>query len=83
MIRSAQPEGDKLKNHGPKYQLYDQFAQIAKALSHRHKLEILELLAQGERSIEDLANVAGLTVANTSRHLQQLRRAGLSASGVN
>ena len=80
MTRSAAPEVDKLQNHGPKYQLYDQFAQIAKALSHPHKLEILELLAQGERSVEDLANVAGLTVANTSRHLQQLRRAGLIAS---
>lgn len=72
-----------MKNQGPKYQLYDQFAQIAKALSHPHKLEILELLAQSERSVEGLANVAGLTAANTFRHLQQLRRAGLSASGVN
>ena len=69
-----------MSNHGPKFQLYDQFAQIAKALSHPHKLEILELLAQGERSVEALANVAGLTVANTSRHLQQLRRTGLIAS---
>ena len=64
----------------PKHQLFEQFAQIAKALSHAHKLELLELLAQGERSVEALANVAGLTVANTSRHLQQLRRAGLIAS---
>ena len=57
-----------------------QFAQIAKALAHPHKLEILELLAQGERSVEALAKVANLTVGNTSRHLQQLRRAGLIAS---
>jgi len=69
-----------LHNQGPKYQLFEQFAQIAKALSHPHKLELLELLAQGERSVDALANVAGLTVANTSRHLQQLRRAGLIAS---
>jgi ArsR family transcriptional regulator len=69
-----------LQDQGPKYRLYEQFAQIAKALSHAHKLELLELLAQGERSVEALANVAGLTVANTSRHLQQLRRAGLIAS---
>jgi len=69
-----------LHNQAPKYRLYEQFAQIAKALSHPHKLELLELLAQGERSVEALANVAGLTVANTSRHLQQLRRAGLIAS---
>jgi ArsR family transcriptional regulator len=69
-----------LHKQGPKHQLFEQFAQVAKALSHAHKLELLELLAQGERSVEVLANVAGLTVANTSRHLQQLRRAGLIAS---
>ena len=69
-----------MHNQGPKYQLFEQFAQIAKALGHPHKLELLELLAQGERSVDKLSNVAGLTVANTSRHLQQLRRAGLIAS---
>lgn len=60
--------------------MFDQFAQVAKALSHAHKLELLELLAQGERSVEALSKVANLTVANTSRHLQQLRRAGLVES---
>jgi ArsR family transcriptional regulator len=69
-----------LKNQGPKHRVYEQFAQVAKALSHAHKLELLELLAQRERNVEALANVAGLTVANTSRHLQQLRRAGLITS---
>ncbi len=69
-----------LQDQGPKYRLFEQFAQVAKALSHAHKLELLELLAQGERNVEALANVAGLTVANTSRHLQHLRRAGLIAS---
>lgn len=69
-----------MQNQGPKYRLFEQFAQVAKALSHAHKLELLELLAQGERSVEALANVAGFSVANTSRHLQQLRRAGLIAS---
>ncbi len=64
----------------PKHQLFEQFAQVAKALGHAHKLELLELLAQGERNVEALANVAGFTVANTSRHLQQLRRAGLITS---
>jgi rhodanese-related sulfurtransferase/DNA-binding transcriptional ArsR family regulator len=58
----------------------EQFAEVAKALSHANKLELLELLAQRERSVEALANVAGLTVANTSRHLQQLWRAGLIAA---
>jgi ArsR family transcriptional regulator len=69
-----------LQEQSPKHQLHEQFAQVAKALSHAHRLELLELLAQGERNVEALANVAGLTVANTSRHLQQLRRAGLIAS---
>jgi ArsR family transcriptional regulator len=69
-----------LQSQGPKYRLFNQFAQVAKALSHAHKLELLELLAQGERSVEALAKVAGLTVANTSRHLQQLRNAGLIES---
>jgi ArsR family transcriptional regulator len=69
-----------LQNQSPKYRLFDQFAQVAKALSHVDKLELLELLAQGERSVEALAKVAGLTVANTSRHLQQLRRASLVES---
>ena len=69
-----------MHRHNPKHQLQEQFAQVAKALSHANKLELLELLAQGERSVEVLANVADLTVANTSRHLQQLRRAGLIAS---
>jgi len=69
-----------LQSESPKYRLFDQFAQVAKALSHAHKLELLELLAQGERSVEALSKVAGLTIANTSRHLQQLRRVGLVES---
>ena len=69
-----------MQKQSPKHRLYEQFAQVAKALSHADKLELLELLAQGERNVEALAKVAGITVANTSRHLQQLRRAGLIAS---
>jgi rhodanese-related sulfurtransferase/DNA-binding transcriptional ArsR family regulator len=60
-----------------KHDLFSQFAVIGKALSNGNRLELLEFLAQGERSVEDLAKVSGLTVANTSRHLQQLRQAGL------
>ena len=52
-------------------------AEIAKALGHEHRIEIIEQLAQGRRSVEALAERVGLTVANASRHLQQLRRAGL------
>ncbi len=60
-----------------KHDLFTQFAVVGKALSNGNRLELLEFLAQGERSVEDLASVSGLTVANTSRHLQQLRQAGL------
>jgi len=60
-----------------KHDLFTQFAVIGKALSNGNRLELLEFLAQGERSVEDLATISGLTVANTSRHLQQLRQAGL------
>ena len=58
-----------------KHELFSQFARIAKAMSHGNRLELLEYLAQGERSVEALAKVSGLTVANTSQHLQQLRQA--------
>ncbi len=59
--------------------LYEQFARIGKALASGPRLELMELLAQGERSVEALAEEAGLTVANASRHLQVLRQAGLVA----
>ena len=49
----------------------------ARAVGHAHRLELLERLGQGERSVEDLAARAGLALANTSRHLQLLRRGGL------
>jgi rhodanese-related sulfurtransferase/DNA-binding transcriptional ArsR family regulator len=61
----------------PKHALYAQFAAVAKAVAHQHRLELLELVAQGERSVETLAAYTGLSVANTSQHLQHLRRAGL------
>ena len=60
-----------------KHDLFSQFARVAKALANGNRLEILEFLAQGERSVDALAKVSGLTVANTSQHLQQLRQAGL------
>ena len=52
-------------------------AEVAKALGHEHRVELIEQLAQGPRSVEPLAQRVGLTVANASQHLQQLRRAGL------
>ncbi|WP_456404150.1 ArsR/SmtB family transcription factor [Thiolapillus sp.] len=60
--------------------LFAQFARVAKALSNGHRLELLEFLAQGERSVDSLAKVSGLSVANTSQHLQQLRQSGLVTS---
>lgn len=63
-----------------KRDLFAQFARIAKAMSHGNRLELLEYIAQGERSVEALAQVSGLTVANTSQHLQHLRQAGLVES---
>jgi Rhodanese-related sulfurtransferase len=60
-----------------KHELFGQFARIAKAMGSGYRLEILEFLAQGERSVEELARLVGLTVANASQHLQQLRQAGL------
>jgi ArsR family transcriptional regulator len=62
---------------GPKQRVFAGLAEIAQALGHAHRLELLEHLGQGERSVDDLATRTGLTVANTSRHLQLLRRAAL------
>jgi rhodanese-related sulfurtransferase len=62
---------------GPKQRVFVGLAEIARGLGHSHRLELLEHLGQGERSVEDLATRTGLTVANTSRHLQLLRRAAL------
>lgn len=64
----------------PKQALFAEFAAVARALGHPHRLEILECLAQGERGVESLAERVGLSVANASQHLQQLRRAGLVAA---
>jgi rhodanese-related sulfurtransferase len=60
-----------------KNQLFEQFARIGKALGSPHRLELLDLLAQGERTVENLAQEAGMSVASTSRHLQVLRGAQL------
>ena len=60
-----------------KHDLFAQFARVGKALGNGNRLELIEHIAQGERSVDELAKVSGLTVANTSQHLQQLRQAGL------
>lgn len=60
-----------------KDRLYGQFARIGKALASPHRLELLELLAQGERTVDSLASEIGLSLANASQHLQALRQASL------
>jgi rhodanese-related sulfurtransferase len=62
---------------GPKQAIYENLAEVAQALGHSHRLELLEHLAQGVRTVEELSGRAHLTFANTSRHLQILRRARL------
>ena len=60
-----------------KHDLFVQFARVGKALSNANRLALLEFVAQGARSVEQLAKVSGLSMANASQHLQELRQAGL------
>jgi rhodanese-related sulfurtransferase len=66
-----------MSSQNPKLTIFEHFAAVARTLGSAHRLELLELLAQTERSVEELAGLSGLTVANASQHLQQLRRSGL------
>jgi DNA-binding transcriptional ArsR family regulator/rhodanese-related sulfurtransferase len=63
-----------------KDRLYGQLARIGKAVSSPYRLEILELLAQGERTVDSLATELGVSLANASQHLQALRQAALVES---
>jgi rhodanese-related sulfurtransferase/predicted transcriptional regulator len=65
------------RNHEPKRALFAQLAVVARAMGSAARLELIDFLAQGERNVEELAEVADLSVANTSKHLQQLKAAGL------
>ena len=56
------------------------FAEVARAIAHEHRLELLEHLGQGERRVEALAGLTKLSIANASQHLKQLRQAGLVAT---
>ena len=64
----------------PKKKLYEHFARVAKSMASPSRLELLEALAQGERSVEGLARATGISVANTSHHLQILRDGGVVQS---
>jgi len=66
-----------MPNDNPRRTAFSHFALIGKALSHGHRLELVDMLAQGERNVEDLARTLRLSVANTSQHLQRLLRVGL------
>lgn len=69
-----------MQKTGFKQDLNDQFARIGKVLSSGRRLELLDYLAQAERSVEQLAKVSGLSVANTSQHLQRMQQVGLVAA---
>ncbi len=64
----------------PRKRLYEQLARVARALAQPGRLELLEALGQGPRSVEGLATASGMSVANTSHHLQTLRDGGLVTS---
>ena len=66
-----------MSERSPKSRLYEELSRIGRALGSAGRLELLEILAQGERSVEVLARHSGLSVANTSHHLQALREARL------
>jgi len=67
----------KSASRGAKSALFDEFARLGQALGNGRRLEILDVLANGERTVDGLASQTELSVANTSQHLQILRAAGL------
>jgi len=69
--------GDEMERRVAKDALYEGFASIGRALSSGRRAEIVELLAQGERTVEQVANELDQSLANTSHHLRSLARAGL------
>src|SRR5690349_6546097 len=66
-----------MSSQNPKRAIFEHLAAVARGLGSAHRIELLELLAQTERSVEELASLSGLTVANASQHLQHLRRFAL------
>ena len=76
----AAPGDGAVGSRAAKNDLHEAFARVGKALANPHRVEMLDLLAQGERSVEVLATRADISVALASAHLQTLRRAGLVVS---
>src|SRR6202022_1642484 len=66
-----------------KTERFDQFARVAQAMASGRRVEIVDVLANGERSVEELSRQVAMSVANTSRHLQILKEAGLVAATRN
>jgi ArsR family transcriptional regulator len=66
-----------MSSQSPKKALFAEFAAVARALGSQHRLDLLEHVAQGEQSVETLAERTGIPLASVSQHLQTLRRAGL------
>jgi rhodanese-related sulfurtransferase len=71
---------DQVGDRADKAALFEEFARVGKALANGKRLELLDLLAQGERSVEAVAAAAGLGLSTASAHLQALRQAGLVAT---
>ncbi|HSO07153.1 MAG TPA: metalloregulator ArsR/SmtB family transcription factor [Pelomicrobium sp.] len=66
-----------MSSSGFKHDVYAHLSRVAKAIAHPNRLALLEYVAQGPRSVDELARLAQLSVANASQHLQELRVAGL------
>src|ERR1700730_4637400 len=60
-----------MSSQNPKRAMFEEFAAVARTIGSAHRLELLELLAQIERSVEELARLSGLTIANASQHLHR------------
>jgi rhodanese-related sulfurtransferase/DNA-binding transcriptional ArsR family regulator len=69
-----------MPDRGVKMELFDQFARVAQALASGRRVEIVDVLTNGDRTVEELARQVGLSTANTSQHLQVLKEAGLVAA---
>ncbi|TAN33466.1 ArsR family transcriptional regulator [bacterium] len=72
-----------MADHALKVELFDQFARVAHALGSGRRVELIDVLANGERSVEELSRQVAMSVANTSRHLQVLKESGLVAAARN
>lgn len=75
-----EPHDGKVSDRTAKDALYEGFAEVAKSLANGRRAEIADLLAQGERSVEEIAEEIGQSVANTSHHLRAMARAGVLAT---